>query len=133
MAHSQRKTALISILTIILLALVAPANAATPTSTQAGYAQAKWASNVKVTFGGGKLRFRSNGLPLTGRLAEYAVPDSGAVADPSTAQNYDYSITLSPKKAKKVTPAGMGAIPEIQKLPWEVLCRCRKSVWRIAI
>lgn len=110
MAYQQRRNVLSAITAIFLVATLAPATANAATSTQAGFAQAKWASNVKVTFGGGKLRFRSNGLPLTGRLAEYAVPDSGAVADPSKAQNYDYSITLSPKKAKKVTPAPMGAI-----------------------
>ena len=86
----------------------------------AGYRQAKWGTNTTVTFADGKLRFVSNGIPNHSRDAEYALPNTGvmvpvattahAAADPTVAQNYDYSIPLTPKPAAKTTSTSLGVI-----------------------
>jgi hypothetical protein len=92
--------------------------------TAAGLRTAKWASNVSVSFSGGKMRWRSNGIPNTGAASYYAVPNGpGGTAIPTASnsrlapagqvvrsQNYDFSITTSPKKVRKKTQAPLGAI-----------------------
>lgn len=110
-----------------LLALVAASIAfsapkAAITSTTAGLKKAKWASNVKIVYGATSVRYRSNGLPNHARQAEYAVPNAGggaaiptaatahAMADPSKAQSYDFTITTNPKKATTQTAASLGTI-----------------------
>lgn len=85
----------------------------------AGFQQASWGSNVTVTYADGRLRFVSNGIPNHARDAQYAVATSGglptasnsvAVADPTRAQTYDYSIPLTPTKAATTTPTSLGVI-----------------------
>lgn len=85
----------------------------------AGFQQASWGSNVTVTYADGRLRFVSNGIPNHARDAQYAVATSGglptasnsvAVADPTRAQTYDYSIPLTPTKAAATTPTSLGVI-----------------------
>lgn len=115
---------------IALLAVAVPLGGATAksssksTGTAKALRKAKWASNVSVSAGGGKLRWQSNGIPNAGVLSEYAVPDGGgAMGNPSAtnshavsssqvvrSQNFDFSITTSPRKLKKTTPAPLGAI-----------------------
>ncbi len=85
-----------------------------------GYRQAKWASNVTVTYGDCTLRYKSSGVPNHARNAEYAVPNAGvrvptaetahAVTDPTKAQNYDFTISTCPKRAAKPTTASLGTI-----------------------
>lgn len=95
---------------------VQPATAATVD----GYRQAKWASNVTVTYGDCYLQYKSNGLPNHARNAEYALPNTGvrvpsadtahAATDPTKAQSYDFKISTCPKRATKTTAASMGTI-----------------------
>ena len=85
-----------------------------------GYQQAQWGDNVTVTYADGVLRYVSDGLPNHERDAEYAVPNGGgmvpdastatAVADPTKAQSYDYSMTMVPTFADSPTDASLGAI-----------------------
>jgi hypothetical protein len=95
-----------------------------PGGTASGLRKARWASNVSVSFLGGKMRWRSNGIPNVGSATYYAVPSGpGGTAIPNAsnsqlapasqvirAQNYDFSITTSPKKVRKKTQAPLGAI-----------------------
>ena len=89
-------------------------------SNQTGFEAAKWASNVTVTFSNGVMRYRSNGLPNHARQAEYAVPNPGvrvpnsstayALADPTQAQSYDFSIPMTPTKGSSPTSTSLGTI-----------------------
>jgi hypothetical protein len=88
-------------------------------STSSGLEAARWGSNVTVSFDNGTMRFRSNGLPNHARQAEYAVPigpgipgpsNARAAADPSRAQNYDFTIPTTPKKAAQPTSTSLGTI-----------------------
>jgi hypothetical protein len=86
----------------------------------AGFQQASWGDNVTVTFEDGALRYRSDGLPNHPRNTEYAVPTGNvvvpdassatAIADPSVAQEYDYSIPLVPTLADEPTSTSLGVI-----------------------
>ncbi len=85
-----------------------------------GFQQASWGDNVTVTFEDGLLRYQSDGLPNHARNAEYAVPTGNvavpdassaeAIADPSVAQDYDYSIPLEPTFADEPTSTSLGVI-----------------------
>src|SRR4051794_31033342 len=108
------------------LALMRPSAEAKSSAggTATGLRKAKWASNVSVSFSGGKMRWRSNGIPNTGTAAYYAVPSApgggGIPNAPNSqlapgsqvirAQSYDFSITTSPKRVKKQRQAPLGAI-----------------------
>ena len=93
---------------------------ATATSTMSGLRQATWASGVAITYGDGTITFKSNGIPNHARQKQYAVPNGGtqvpsastahAVADPTVAQTYSFTISTSPKKASKTTSASNGTI-----------------------
>lgn len=123
---ARRRLLLLSISCISLVALIlvqsAGVGAATvkTTSTAAGLKKAGWGSNVTVSFSKGAVRYRSDGLPNHARQAQYALPNAGvavpnassatAGADPTKAQNYDFTITTSPKKAKKTTSTSLGTI-----------------------
>ncbi len=86
----------------------------------AGFKQATWGSGVTVTYADGKLRFVSDGLPNHQRNAQYALPNAGvqvpgaatatAGADPTVAQSYEVSISLSPTKASSTTSTSLGII-----------------------
>ncbi len=98
----------------------AQSSTASAIDLSAGYSQARWGSNVTVTQESGKLHYRSNGIPNHARQTEYAVGVGGgpiptaanavAIADPTTAQSYDFSIPLTPTKAATPTAANMGTI-----------------------
>jgi hypothetical protein len=85
-----------------------------------GYRQATWGSNVSVTYANGTLRYVSDGIPNHARQAEYAVgagpgplPNASnavAVADPTRAQNYDFTIPTTPVKAAVPTSTNLGTI-----------------------
>ena len=89
-------------------------------STEVGLRAAKWGSNVTVTFANGSMRYVSNGIPNHARQAQYAVPTGGArvptaatavaVADPTIAQSYNFSIPLVPTKAASPTSTSLGTI-----------------------
>jgi hypothetical protein len=119
----------LALVAVALLAVAAPLglasakSSAKATSTAEALRKAKWASNVSVSVGGGKMTWRSNGIPNAGVLGEYAVPSGGAMGNPSPSnshaapssqavksQNYNFSITTSPRKLKKTTAAPLGAI-----------------------
>lgn len=95
-------------------------SSADTTTTVAGLQAAKWGSNVTVSFENGVIRYRSNGIPNHARQAEYAVPTGGggvpnatnarAVADPTRAQNYDFRIPTTPRKAAQPTSTSLGTI-----------------------
>lgn len=86
----------------------------------AGFRLAQWGSNVTVAYENGSLRYVSNGIPNHARQAEYAVggrvgpvPDAStavAIADPTRAQSYDFSIPLTPTRAATPTPTNLGTI-----------------------
>ena len=87
----------------------------------AGFKQTSWGANVTVTYANGSLRYVSDGLPNHTRDAEYALPNAGGRAiptaatatagkDPTKAQSYDYTISLTPEKASATTPASLGVI-----------------------
>jgi hypothetical protein len=52
-------------------------NASDGVSYRSGLENAKWGSNVTVSFDGGFMRYRSNGIPNHARQAEYALPAMG--------------------------------------------------------
>jgi len=89
-------------------------------STADGLMLASWGDNVSVSFADGTLRFVSDGLPDHERQAEYAVPTAGvqvpdassavAMADPTVAQNYDFTITTTPVLADEPTSTSLGTI-----------------------
>lgn len=91
-------------------------------STTAALRKAAWQKNVKVAFSESSFRFRSNGIPRTGVLDEYAVPNPLVVVPNETnshiaprsevvkKQRYDFSITTKPRKAKKVTSVFTGPV-----------------------
>ena len=113
---------------LALLTLSAPGCGENPTASLAaqgadlttGFQQASWGSNVTVTYTNGQLRYVSNGIPNHARDAQYAVPtnlgqlpsasNATAMADPTRAQNYDYSIPLTPTKAATPTATNLGVI-----------------------
>lgn len=84
--------------------------------------KAHWTGNVQVSVANGSFRFRSNGVPKTGTLSEYAVPNPGVVVPNETnshvapaaevikKQHYDFKITTNPKRAKKVTSVFTGPV-----------------------
>ena len=98
----------------------ATAASAATTSTTGGLKQAKWGSNVTITYGSGYIRYRSNGIPNHARQKQYALPNAGvrvptaatatAGADPTKAQSYDFKITTRPAKAGKATSTSLGTI-----------------------
>lgn len=85
-----------------------------------GFAQASWGDNVTATIENGMLHYVSDGLPNHERQAEYALPNGGvrvpdassatAEADPTVAQQYDYTIPLTPVKAATPTSTSLGVI-----------------------
>ena len=95
-------------------------SATSATSTAEVLALASWGDNVTISFSGDTLNFQSDGIPNHDRQGEYAVPNGGvqvpdettasAVADPTTAQNYDFTITTTPVLAEEVTAASLGTI-----------------------
>ena len=94
----------------------------TPQSERIALEGIKWTSNVKVTVGSGEWTFRSSGIPAAKFLTSYyAVPANpfnvsatGAkivsVASALQAQNYDFTLPLTPAYTERVTPANMGPI-----------------------
>lgn len=86
----------------------------------AGFALASWGDNVTVTIENGSLHYVSDGLPNHERQVEYALPNGGvrvpdassatAEADPTVAQQYDYTISLTPTKAAAPTSTSLGVI-----------------------
>ncbi|MFZ9669287.1 MAG: YHYH protein [Solirubrobacterales bacterium] len=106
---------------IIAFALASPVMASGKVaSTKAGVKKAKWGRNLTVTYGAGKVRLRSNGIPNHPRPPYYAVPNAGvvvptaetarAVPDPTRATSLDFKITLKPKRSSKTTEAPLGSI-----------------------
>jgi len=112
-----------------------PTTAATPSTTtttdtavavdatgdlSAGFAMATWSDDITITIENGTMRYVSNGIPNHDRDAEYAVPTAGvmvpdassavATADPTTAQTYDYTISLTPTMANTPTSTSLGVI-----------------------
>ena len=97
-------------------------NAASSQSEAAAIKRVHWTSNVAVSYAKGSWTFASDGLPSsTFVAADYAVPSnpfavsaSGATIHSSTSvltdQNYDYTLPLVPKYAKKTTTTNQGPI-----------------------
>jgi hypothetical protein len=91
-------------------------------STAAVLRKVGWQQNVKTSFAGDTFRWRSNGIPKTGVLNEYAVPNPGVVVPNETnahvaprtevvaPQHYNFKITTDPRKAKKVTEVFTGPV-----------------------
>ena len=89
-------------------------------TTVAGFRKADWAGRITVNYRKNSIRFRASGIPNHSRSAYYAVGNGGspvptpenssAVADPTQAQNYDYSIPNRPVWRKTVTSAPLGSI-----------------------
>ncbi len=129
--RSGRATILLVSLATLIAALAAAglalaasiggtATSASAVNTQAGLRKARWGSNVKITYGKAKIRYRSNGIPNHARQAQYALPNAGvqvpststatAGADPTTPQSYDFAIPTNPKKASSTTATNLGTI-----------------------
>ncbi len=89
-------------------------------STIAGVKTAKWGGNVKLSYSGKNFTFVSNGIPNHARPAEYVLPKPGTMlptpktayvgADPTKAQNYNFTIPVNPTKSAKPTSTSLGAI-----------------------
>lgn len=89
-------------------------------STADGLMLASWGDEVSVSFSDGSLRFVSDGIPNHDRQDEYAVPTAGvrvpdassavAAADPTIAQDYDFTITTNPVLADEPTSTALGTI-----------------------
>jgi hypothetical protein len=99
---------------------VSSAATAPASSTAVGVKGAKWGSNVKLSYAGNNFTFVSNGIPNHARPAEYALPNPGARvlnattayvgADPTVAQNFNFTIPLNPIKRAKPTSTSLGPI-----------------------
>ena len=89
-------------------------------STADGLMLASWGDEVSVSFSDGTLQFVSDGIPNHDRQDEYAVPTAGvrvpdassavAAADPTIAQDYDFTITTNPVLADEPTSTALGTI-----------------------
>jgi hypothetical protein len=89
-------------------------------STLAGVKTATWGNNVKISYAGDNFIFVSNGIPNHARPAEYVLPPPGVMlptpttayigADPTQAQDYNFTLPLHPTKSAKPTSASLGAI-----------------------
>jgi hypothetical protein len=89
-------------------------------STTAGIQSAKWGRNVKLSYASNNFTFVSNGIPNHPRPAEYALPSPGARvlnattayvgADPTVAQNFNFTIPLNPIKSAQPTSTSLGPI-----------------------
>src|SRR5262249_4117850 len=104
-------------------ATTAPSIAA-ETSTRPGVEAAPWASGVTVTMNDdGPFTFQSNGIPNHARAAQYLVPTAGQpgavpqslddvqeMNDPTTAQDYSFTITLTPTYTATMTATSGGTI-----------------------
>jgi YHYH protein len=94
----------------------------TPQNERTAVRDAKWTSNVTVSYATSSWTFTSDGLPASNFVAlDYAVPAnpfdvsaSGASVIASATvlkdQNYDYTLPLVPKYSKTVTEANQGPI-----------------------
>jgi hypothetical protein len=95
------------------------AAASGPVTTD-GVKAAKWGNNVQLSYSGNNFTFVSNGIPNHARPAEYVLPKPNARvpnattayvgADPTTAQNYNFTIPLNPTKSAKPTSTSLGPI-----------------------
>ncbi len=101
--------------------ITVPSTNASAADLTAGLQQARWGSNVTVSYANGKLRYVSNGIPNHSREAQYAVGGGGgggipnssnsiAIADPTRAQTYDFQIPLTPVKVTTPTATNLGTI-----------------------
>jgi YHYH protein len=88
--------------------------------TTDGVKAAKWGNNVKISYSGNNFTFISNGIPNHARPAEYVLPKPNARvlnattayvgADPTTAQDYNFTIPLNPTESAKSTSTSLGPI-----------------------
>jgi YHYH protein len=116
------KFGLLATVMMIILTITPSFTATSPSdaSTMAGVQTAKWGSNVKISYSGNSFSFASNGIPNHSRPAEYALPPAGVMlpkpdnayagADPTRAQNYSFTIPLTPTKIAKPTSTSLGPI-----------------------
>ncbi len=89
-------------------------------STTAGLKKTGWGKNIKVSYGKGYVRLRSDGIPNHPRSKQYAIAGGGArvptaatsiaADDPTKAQSYDFKIPTTPVKTSKTTSAPLGSI-----------------------
>ena len=89
-------------------------------STLSAIKGALWNKTVKITYSKTSATMEPNGIPNHKRDAYYAVPNAGVVVltaktasvekDPTTAQNYKFTIPLDPKHSSTVTSTPMGSI-----------------------
>ncbi len=89
-------------------------------STIAGIKAAKWGDNVNISYLDNSFTFISNGIPNHARPTEYVLPKVGMMmptpttayvgADPTKAQNYNFTLPLNPTKSAKPTTTSLGAI-----------------------
>ena len=97
-----------------------PETTTTTGSTADGLMLASWGDDVSVSFSDGTIRYVSDGIPNHDRQDEYAVPTAGvrvpdassavAAADPTIAQDYDFTITTNPVLADEPTSTSLGTI-----------------------
>jgi YHYH protein len=118
-----------TIMALFVLSYTSPTISNTTTASTAaasglvttdGVKAAKWGSNVKISYSGNNFTFVSNGIPNHARPAEYVLPKPNARvlnatttyvgADPTTAQNYNFTIPLNPTKSAKPTSTSLGPI-----------------------
>jgi hypothetical protein len=108
-------------LAMIPLGLASAKSSGTTFHTASGLKQARWQSNVAVSFSKSKVTYSSNGLPSTGYLSEYAVPNANQPGDPNPTNTHvsssavrgqptTFTLTTNPKKLKKKTQTLGGAI-----------------------
>jgi YHYH protein len=120
MAIAVNLTALTSYLPKFPVIAIVTTATAPDSSTIAGVKTAKWGGNVKLSYAGNNFTFVSNGIPNHARPAEYVLPQAGTMlptpsnayvgADPTKAQNYNFTIPLNPTKSAKPTSTSLGAI-----------------------
>lgn len=85
-----------------------------------GLDSVQWSDTMTVTQSDGQIEIIANGIPNHERDAQYAVPAGGSLLvdpatatiadDPTTAQNYDFVITTTPKYSSTTTSAPLGSI-----------------------
>ncbi len=78
-------------------------------SAQSVVQSAGWSNNVSISFNGDTMTIQSNGVPSHETLDFYAIGNR-VINNPTSAQNYSYTLPLQPQLAVTPTNAGAGII-----------------------
>ena len=109
-----------SAIAALLLGSISDRPLASSTSMMTAINAAQWGGNVEIHAQNNTFTLISNGIPNHERQAEYIVPNRGVMipepdsahvtADPTVAQDYNFTIPLQPNKSTTPTSTSLGPI-----------------------